>query len=211
VNERIADEGLNNLVELKKFSSKNRLIRVTAWLYRFVNNCRSKNKQSSKFLTTAELSIVEELWIKEVQREIERSDGYLQLKEQLNLSNESGILRCRGRLHYSGLSLNTRQPILLPKNHYFTELVIKEAHSIVLHDGVNATLAEVRRNFWIPKGRQAIRRVLRSCNYCFRSRVKPFESTITAPLPEERVRPARPFNTVGCDFAGPIYLKNNKK
>ena len=33
---------------------------------------------------------------------------------------------------------------------------------------------------------------------------------ITALLPEERVRPARPC-TVRCDFEGLIYLKNNKK
>ena len=72
---------------------------------------------------------------------------------------------CRGQLNDSGLSLNTKQSILLPKNPYFIELVIKEAHSIVLLDRVNATLAGVRRNFWIPKVIQAIRRVLRSCNY----------------------------------------------
>ena len=42
-------------------------------------------------------------------------------------------------------------------------------------------------------------------------RVKPLAGAVTAPLPEERVRPARPFNTIGCDFAEPIYLKNDKK
>ena len=34
------------------------------------------------------------------------------------------------------------------------------------------------------------------------------KGTVTAPLPEVRMKPTRPFEVVGCDFAGPIYLQN---
>ncbi|GFW66825.1 integrase catalytic domain-containing protein [Trichonephila clavipes] len=34
---------------------------------------------------------------------------------------------------------------------------------------------------------------------------------ITAPLPENRIQAEFPFETVGIDFAGPIYTKNDEK
>ena len=47
-----------------------------------------------------------------------------------------------------------KKPCLLPKDSLFTNFVVQECHQRVLHGGVNATLAEVRRQFWIPNGRQ---------------------------------------------------------
>ena len=71
------------------------------------------------------------------------------------MSKDTGILRCRGRFDYSGLFLNTRQPILLTKNHDFTELIVREAYATVIHAEVNATLAEIKRTFWITKSKKS--------------------------------------------------------
>ena len=61
-----------------------------------------------------------------------------------------------GRLGNADLSFNTRHPILLPRSHAFTELVVRRAHFRVLHSGVKDTLTELQSKFWIPGGRSLV-------------------------------------------------------
>ena len=58
----------SNLIEIERFSSLNRLIRVTAYVLRFVNNCKGNQKQSD-CLSTTELNEAEITLIKQVQRQ----------------------------------------------------------------------------------------------------------------------------------------------
>lgn len=204
-------KGLSVLLSPEKFSSKNRLIRVTAWIYRFIRNCRGKDRLKTAYLNTAELKRAENAWIKEIQSELETQSNYKQLTQQLNIVKVEEVLRCEGRLKFSGLPYDTQSPILLPKGHHFTELVVLEAHTNAFHSGVNATLAEIRRKYWIPKGRQAVKKIIRECKACKKRSVKALKGNVTGPLPEARVKPARPFEAIGCDFAGPLLLKNDEK
>ena len=55
------------------------------------------------------------------------------------------------------------QIFLLPRTQYFTQLVIRQSHEIVKHNGVREKLTEVRRKFWIIKGRQEVKDVLFTC------------------------------------------------
>ena len=70
------------------------------------------------------------------------------------------IWRCGGRLGNLDLSHDARYPILLPKGHQFTSLVIRRAHQRVLHSGVKDTLTEIRSRYWIPRGRGAVRQFI---------------------------------------------------
>ena len=57
--------------------------------------------------------------------------------------DEDVIWRCGGRLGNSDLLYLTKHPILLPRSHRFTLLVVRRAHKRVLQSGVKDTLAEV--------------------------------------------------------------------
>ena len=57
----------------------------------------------------------------------------------------------------SALTASSKNPILLPPDHYFTELLIKERHKMVHHDGIRETLSAVRETHWIPRGRAAVK------------------------------------------------------
>ncbi|VDO85063.1 unnamed protein product, partial [Haemonchus placei] len=72
--------------------------------------------------------------------------------------DENGIMRCRGRIQAKHLARETQEPILLPENHNFTNLIIQEIHRRCGHQGVNGTLANIRLNYWIPKGRQTVKK-----------------------------------------------------
>ena len=149
--------------------------------------------------------------VKVVQSEIEESANYKQLVQQLNVVKIDGVMRCKGRLQFAGLLFEVQNPALLPRGHHYTNLVVKEAHELVLHGLVSMTLAEVRQRYWIPKGRQVVKKVLKECKQCAKRSSKLLKGTVTAPLPELRVKPAHPFEVTGCDFAGLIHLKGNEK
>ena len=80
------------------------------------------------------------------------------LKQQLNLMvDDQGILRCKGRYQNSELIQGAKYPKpLLPKEHY-TRQNTQEAHRKMFHSGVSQTLAVIRLEYWIPKGRSEVK------------------------------------------------------
>ncbi|GFY10636.1 integrase catalytic domain-containing protein [Trichonephila clavipes] len=74
-----------------------------------------------------------------------------------------GIIKVGGRL---------KHPILLPKSHHLTNLVIQHFHHINLHSGPQLTLCCIRQKFWIPSGRGVVGRLLSKCQTCFRFKAK---------------------------------------
>ena len=84
------------------------------------------------------------------------------------------IVRCEGRISQSTLSESAKQPILLPSKHRFTELVIREKHEVVHHDGIKETLNCVREKYWILRGREAVKRVVTKCVTCKKFQGKTF-------------------------------------
>lgn len=97
--------------------------------------------------------------------------------------------------------------MILPREHRLTRLVIQECHQIVHHCGVRATLAELRSRYWVPKGRQVVKKIVGECVVCKKLVGKPYKTPPTAALPDFRVREAPLFSRVGVDFAGPLYVK----
>lgn len=107
-----------------------------------------------------EIQKAEELIILSVQSKIDQKN-LTNPERQLGLyKDEQGLVRCKGRLNNSDLNVETRNPILLPRDHPLTTLVIRQCHSNVLHNGVKETLLELRSRFWVVKGRSYIHALL---------------------------------------------------
>lgn len=123
---------------------------------------------------------------------------------------EEGISRCRGRLQNSDLEY-AKYPILVPKNHRLTELIVQRCHREVHHGGVRATLSRLRTKFWVVKGRQMVKKILSRCVVCKKLEGRPCSVTKVADLPEFRIREVAPFSKVGIDFAGPLFAKCRSK
>ena len=92
-----------------------------------------------------------------------------------------------------------------------TELIISEAHQKVYHNGVKETLAEVRSVYWIPRGRQTVKKIIKRCYVCRKLEGLAYPPPVTADLPECRVEPGIAFETAGVDFCGPVYVKEMYK
>ena len=204
---------LSEIIDLGRFSALSKLLRVTAWVRRFIDNVRRKKEKQDVLLeplSATEIEKSEASWVKDSQIDLQQSAEFDKTRTNLDIRQVSDILICHGRLENSDYDLGAKFPMVLPRDHKFTELIIWDCHQKVHHCKVRATLAEVRARFWITKGRQYIKRVLKGCFICKKLEGKAFDAPIMAPLPAFRVSEAPPFSTVGIDFAGPLYCKTKK-
>ena len=55
-----------------------------------------------------------------------------------------------------------------------------------------------------------MRRALKRCKVCRKRRVRP-EKPLMASLPRERLEDTRPFNNVGIDYLGPLYVRKFRR
>ncbi|GBO18374.1 hypothetical protein AVEN_130645-1 [Araneus ventricosus] len=210
VQEKILDPG--------KFSCLRNLLRVTAWVVRFVNALKRKNAEKGP-LTSDELTNAEMFWVR-ITQNYSYSNEITCLKNNKSLHRDSkvlclnpfldsnGILRFTGRLGKSThLSTFEKHPIILPSKTKLTELLIWDSHKKSFHSGVSHKLVQVREKYWILKCRQTIKSVLSKCTICKRFNSSPGTQVI-APLPDIRVEQSAPFTIIGVDFAGPLFVKD---
>ena len=125
---------------------------------------------------------------------------------QLNLQlNQDRLLECRGRLQ--GI-----YPIYVPDGTIFAEKLIQHDHKATLHGGVGLTMAKVREQYWIPRLRQQVKRIIKRCHSCKRFQAVALATPPLGQLPLERTKGSGAFEVVGVNFAGPInYLKLSRK
>lgn len=202
-----------------RFSSWTKLIRVTAYILRFIYCARGNNHHTfnNLTLTTMEIQQAETFWIKQIQAElfqpeitslinsnsIERSSSLIKLTPYLDTE---GVMRVQGRLKHSNLSETAKHPIIL-KSHPLVKLIIHHIHLKYLHAGPQFVLTQLRQSYWIIRARQIIRSVLYACVQCTRERAQTVEQ-IMGELPKCRVTPlTRAFIHVGLDYAGPILVR----
>lgn len=96
--------------------------------------------------------------------------------------DEDVILRVEGRLQRSQGTYGEKHPIVLPKTHYFTILVIRRCHQRVLHSRVRDTLAQLREEYWVASGRQLVKKTIKNCVTCQRFTNRSSDKR-TVPLP----------------------------
>uniref|UniRef100_A0A182YT12 Integrase zinc-binding domain-containing protein n=1 Tax=Anopheles stephensi TaxID=30069 RepID=A0A182YT12_ANOST len=65
-----------------------------------------------------------------------------------------------------GINNFSRNPIILPRRDYGTDLIIREHHERYKHGNHNTALSEVRMRYHIPKLLGEYRRVRRDCQWC---------------------------------------------
>lgn len=203
-------------INIDEYSSLKKLLRVTAWLLRFVNKARKVHSQKGE-LTASEISHAKRMWCSYIQKSEypellkAKTQKHKNIVAQLSLyEDEEGLIRCGGRLKHADLSQEAKFPILLPKKHRYTELVVQKCHQEIHHAGVSHTLARVRYEFWIPHGRAEVRRINMKCQICKRHEGGSYKVPVMPPLPEERVSTADPFTYTGLDYLGPLYIRGDE-
>ena len=203
-------EDIGNVIDSNVFGTYTRLIRVTATMLLAID--RMKKRSDSKTPMTAHLRRAEELWILAAQKSIKSDAKLTKTVKQLDVrEEESGVLRCGGRLQNALISEGAKYPILLPTEHHVTNLIIMDCHQRMMHGGSKATLAEVREKFWIVRGRQVVKKLIGRCVICRRHEGKPLRGPLAPPLPPFRIQQAPAFQNIGLDNAGPLFVNGSEK
>ena len=213
-----------NRLDVERYSDWNRMVRIYAWVYRFIGNCKiqSKRFRGTGELQPEEIRDIEIRLIKSTQRECFQSE-FDAIKSGREVSSKSklvglkplidndGLLRCNSRLKYAEhMSYDARFPVILPRKSYVTKLIVRNYHENGCHSGTNQILASLSAQYWIIAAREEIRDVERDCAVCRIRKAKPGEQ-IMAPLPDFRVgKSLRPFTHTAVDFAGPFLTKQGR-
>ena len=121
-----------------------------------------------------------------------------------------GILVVGGRLRHSSLPEDVKHPIILPKDHHVTNLIVRHYDFASGHSGREYVLSLLRSKFWVIRANSVVRKLLANCFSC-RWRQAPVCCQKMADLPKERVTPRQPpFSHVGIDYFGPFVVKQGR-
>ena len=213
----VQNSGVNQCFDITRYSKLTKLYRVTAYVLRFINNLKATMSKMSGPLTATELNQSQKLWITATQQEIffnelanlqSGSSPRLPLVRQLRLYlNKEGIICCGGRIHNAPVSHTTKFPILLPRKHRLTELIVRDTHEKHFHAGTNSTVTYIRQRYWIPVARQCVKNILRNCVVCNKLSGNHYKAPNPPPLPKHRVQMMEPFTVTGIDFTGALYIR----
>ncbi|KAK3715773.1 hypothetical protein QZH41_002282 [Actinostola sp. cb2023] len=140
-------------------------------------------------------------------KRLKASSEILKLKP---IMKEDDVMRVGGRISLAPISPDAANPIILPKKHHITTLLIRHLHESNGHCGVEQLLSLLREQFWVVKARVSIKTVLGKCLHC-RKQLAPRMHQGMGELPQVRMIPYEPpFTYSGVDYFGPFYVKRGR-
>ncbi|XP_077866719.1 uncharacterized protein LOC144355197 [Saccoglossus kowalevskii] len=136
---------LENIIDPTRFSTLQRLLRVTVLIRRFVDKLRRRISTANSPISAEEIAKAEKTWVSDLQQR-HFADSFTAIRHnnkrfgvlvrQLRLFiDDDGVLRCGSRLHNADVNFTTKFPALLPSKHYFTTLLVRREHERLHHSG----------------------------------------------------------------------------
>lgn len=168
-------------IEVTKYSDFFRLKTHVAWLLRFKKYVVTKFRKTEVrkgYISSTEIKEAEEELCRLAQREgFPDEMNALAAKKPIRKSSplyrsmpyldEVGVLRVYGRIDCAPcLPSFSKKPILLPKDHHITILIVKYYHERYTHQFEELIIAEIRRRYSIVNLRRIVRRIKSNCMKC---------------------------------------------
>lgn len=216
---------------LSKFSTYERLRRVTATLLEAIDVWRMAMKRSTR--SNPKLTLTESVRVQYLRKaetfliKSEQEQHLSQVMKALKMNppnaekihgrfrklrpflDDESVARVGGRLVNSVEPFDARHPRILPKGP-LAKLLAEREHKLMMHSGPQLTLFSLRQKYWLIDGRNITRKVSRNCLPCIKARPPTLEQ-LMGNLPRDRVVNFRPFAALGVDFAGPIWTRQGNR
>lgn len=222
----IANVSVNTFDLFTKFSNLNRLQRVVAYCLRFKNNILARIKKEHTNIMEGPLKFCELSKSMLCLLKLCQSESFKRDLHELSIHgkvcssskllclspflDDEGIIRVGGRLKNAPISYSQKHQVLLPSRHVLTKLIINNEHIKQFHAGLQLTISSIRAKYWPLSARSIVRSIIRNCITCFKTRPTTVKY-LMGNLPLTRVLPARPFQNVGVDYFGPVYLRESSR
>ncbi|XP_074036850.1 uncharacterized protein isoform X1 [Leptinotarsa decemlineata] len=177
------------LPEVYRFSKKQRLVRSAAWVLRFcrllLGKHHGKTDISSGELTIQEIDDAKRLCLKRSQeesfgKEIELLKAKVQLDRENSLFdlsafiNDDKLLKMQTRISQAlCLGEPVKKPVILDPKNATVDLILQHFHEKNHHQGKELVLNNIRQEYWLIKGRQAVKNIFYRCCYCKLKKSKP--------------------------------------
>ena len=117
-----------------------------------------------------------------------------------------GLLEVGGRLKHAAIDAALKNLAILPHELRLAHLICLDYHNVV-HFGVECTLGELRKRYWITNARNLINGTKKKCVTRRRLYAQGMVQKM-ADLPRERCEPGgAPFSFAGVDLFGIFYAK----
>ncbi|XP_066585641.1 uncharacterized protein [Prorops nasuta] len=143
------------IFETAEESRKSKLVRVMAYVLRFVQRTRKTGQWEDSLLSASEIRDSIVAIVQVVQR--------THFADELSaLNHGSRILRIGGRLRNAEISEQMKHPIILPDCH-LTAILIRQTHLDTLHGGLQLTLSTLRQKFWVVNARTLVKACVHKC------------------------------------------------
>ncbi|XP_062704637.1 uncharacterized protein LOC115265178 [Aedes albopictus] len=219
----VSEDCLMDLPEIERFSDFNRLIRSTAYYLRMRRILvLPKNEKPKRLnITVHDMNEARNAWYRKIQSEVFgeelrslKQTGFVKSSSRLKSYSpfiHNGIVRMRGRVQDCSKPFDVNNPIILPDNHPFSNLLIRMYHVANAHQGLETVINNIKERHRILKIRSQVKKLTMSCIKCRELRAKP-----TVPqmgnLPPERTTPfVFPFSNTGIDYFGPMSVKVGRR
>ena len=187
---------------------------MIGYVLRFIDRARRKSNSKSLCLSSAELVLARQGFVKALQyhsfaKEIRLLKDSKPLPRDSKLAklspfvDDDGTLRVKGRLQLSQLDYDSKHPIILPHCHG-SKLLVRYIHVSHNHAGVDSMIVLIRKEFEMFGLRRVSKEVKKECVQCQKNDVRACNE-FPAPLPSCRVSKAPVFSVTGVDFAGPLF------
>ncbi|CAL9702153.1 unnamed protein product [Knipowitschia caucasica] len=170
VRNTLITEHLSLSDRLKGFSSWYKATQSIARLIRLVKRDKTTNHSTVQERGKAQCIIQKDLQATVYAEEIRLLKKGKSLSHKSKLYkidaflNSDGLLKVGGRMKHAAFSSSLKHPVIVPKNHHITQLLIGHFHNKVQHQGKGRTINEIRLNrFWIPYINKTVASVLHHC------------------------------------------------
>ena len=126
-----------------------RLVVVTCYVNRFINNIRKSKKKLSGTISFEKKDNALNMWIQSEQKCVIFSEKFKQQCKSLQLFLvKYNLYHVRNRYDNDKMLFDSIYPVFPPQS-LLTNLVILEAQRKVAHAGINATLTEICSRYWM--------------------------------------------------------------